>query len=46
MRFITKFIASIVGVVVATAYGFARLSGEPDEDEQAIDTEYQTPSSE
>lgn len=47
MRFSTKLIASIVGVVVATAYGFARLSGEPDDaDEQSIDAEYQTPGGE
>lgn len=47
MRFSTKFIASIVAVVVATAYGFARWGGAPDDaDEQAIDAEYQTPDSE
>ena len=47
MRFSTKSIAGIVAVVVATACGFARWRGEPDDaDNQALDAEHQTPASE
>jgi hypothetical protein len=47
MRFGTKFIAGIVAVIIATAYGVTRWRGEPDDaDEQAFDAEYQTPTTE